>query len=207
MTVNHSVRRGLPIGSVQERQASLPGPLRELHRRVLGGFLTHGGPPPPGAVAGMATELDLDPHRALEALAAADLVHSDPVSGAISVAYPYSGRPTPHRVQSDEGIEVPAMCALDALGIPLMTGRDARISSTDPASGQHVTVEVQSGAWRFEPRPRWSWPTCKPTPACAGRCWVRPTPWRRPGVTSAASWTRSGVTPSMTTKTRRGERA
>ena len=95
MTVSHSVRRGLLIGSVQERQASLPEPLRELHRRVLGGFLTHAGPPP-GAVAGMATELNLDPHRALEALAA-DLVHSDPISGAISgaisVAYPYSGRP------------------------------------------------------------------------------------------------------------------
>jgi Alkylmercury lyase len=91
---------------------------------VLGGFLTHAGPPPPGAVAGMATELNLESHRALEALAAADLVHSDPVSGAISVAYPYSGRPTPYRVQLDEGIEVRAMCALDALGIPLMTGRD-----------------------------------------------------------------------------------
>jgi hypothetical protein len=151
MTINRSRRRALPINSIKERQASLPEPLLELHRRLLDGFLTHAGPPEPDAVAGMATELNLDPHQALGALAGADLVHTNPVSGTISVAYPYSGRATPHRVQLDDGIVVRAMCALDALGIPQMTRRDARIGSTDPASGQPITVEVQGGTWRFEP--------------------------------------------------------
>jgi hypothetical protein len=32
-----------------------------------------------------------------------------------------------------------------------MTGRDARILSTDPASGREVSVEAIGEAWRFEP--------------------------------------------------------
>jgi hypothetical protein len=129
-------RWGLPIGNVHERQAGLLEPLRDFHRRLLGGFSTRTGPPEPGPVRAMAVELGLDQRQALGVLAAADLVHIDPASGTISVAYPFSGRPTPHRVQFDDGIQVWAMCALDALGIPQMTRRDAQISSTDPASGQ-----------------------------------------------------------------------
>ena len=37
----------------------------------------------------------LDPPTALAALAAADLVHPDPATGTIAVAYPFSRRPTP----------------------------------------------------------------------------------------------------------------
>ena len=154
MTVNPSpqpTRRGPPIGSVQERQAGLPEPLRALHRRLLVGFLAHAGPPEPAAVADMAAGLGLDPNQALGVLAATDLVHSDPASGTIIVAYPFSGRPTLHQVQLHGGIDVHAMCALDALGISQMTRRDARISSTDPVSGQPVTVEAQHGAWQWEP--------------------------------------------------------
>jgi hypothetical protein len=53
-----------------------------------------------------------------------------------------------HQVQLDGGIDVQAMCALDALGIPQMTRRDARIRSTDPVSGQPITVEAQAAAER-----------------------------------------------------------
>jgi hypothetical protein len=145
-------RIGLPSGGVKDRLAVLPGPLRELHRRLLGAFLTEAGPPASAAeVAGMAAELDLDPQAALAALAAADAVHADPATARIRVAYPFSGRPTPHRVELAGGPTVHAMCALDALGIPQMTRRDGRVSSTDPASGRPIAVEVRGGAWRFEP--------------------------------------------------------
>jgi len=155
VTVNPSrgpSRPGLPVASVQQRQAGLPEPLRGFHRRLLSGFLSHDGPPRPRAVATVAAELGLDPDQALRALAAADLVHIDPASGQISVAYPFSGRPSPHTVRLDGGIQVQAMCALDALGIPQMTHRDAWIGSTDPASDQPITVTVRGGGdWRFEP--------------------------------------------------------
>jgi hypothetical protein len=144
-------RLGMPIASVNDRQAGLSEPLRHLHRRLLAGFAAHAGPPSPAAVAGMAAELRLDPHEALAALAAADLVHTDPAAGLITVAYPFSGRPTVHQVALTGGPTVSAMCAIDALGIPQMTGRDGQIRSTDPASGQPITVEVHAGVWRWQP--------------------------------------------------------
>jgi hypothetical protein len=154
MTVHSSsqpIRRDPLVGSVQERQAGLPEPLRALHRRLLAGFLTDGGPPQPAAVADLTAELGLDPDQALAALAAADLVHRDPASATIRVAYPFSGRPTLHRVELAGGPTVSAMCALDALGIPQMTRRVARIRATDPVSAQPITVKAHDGAWRWEP--------------------------------------------------------
>jgi hypothetical protein len=142
---------GLPAGGVKDRQGALPDSLRALHRRLLSAFLTKAGPPDPAVVARLATELQLDPPAALAALAAADLVHTDPATGGISVAYPFSGPPTRHRVALAGGPTVSAMCALDALGIPQMSSRDGRISSTDPTTGQSITIEVHGETWRFEP--------------------------------------------------------
>jgi hypothetical protein len=161
MTSNHSAatpdvlagrlaRLGQGAG-VGGRQAILPDRLRVFHQRVLGAFLTGTGPPDAPAVAGLAAELGLDPPAALAALAAADLVHTDPATGTIAVAYPFSGRPTPYRVDLAGGPAVFAMCAVDALGIPQMLRRDGQISSVDPTSGQPITVEVHAGAWRFQP--------------------------------------------------------
>jgi hypothetical protein len=144
-------RLGLPDGGASGRQAALPSALQAFHRRLLGAFLTQAGPPDSAVAARLAAELALDPRTALAGLAAADVVHTDPASGRISVAYPFSGRPTPHQVALAGGPSVHAMCALDALGIPQMTRCDARISSTDPTSGQQIAVEVHDGAWRFEP--------------------------------------------------------
>jgi len=144
-------RLGLSAGGVKDRQAALPGPLRAFHRRLLGAFLTEAGPPDPAVVARLAADLELEPRAALAALAAADVVHPDPATGLVSVAYPFSGRLTLHRVELAGGPTVQAMCALDALGIPQMTRRDGRIRSTDPTSGQPITVEVHSGAWRWQP--------------------------------------------------------
>ena len=140
--------RGAGVGG---RQAVLPDPLRVFHQRLLGAFLTGTGPPDIPVVAGLAAELGLDPRAALAALAAADLVHTDPATGSITVAYPFSGRPTPFRVELAGGPAVFAMCAVDALGIPQMLRRDGRISSVDPTSGQPITVEVHAGVWRFQP--------------------------------------------------------
>ena len=136
---------------VDDRQAVLPGPLRVFHQRLLGAFLIGTGPPDAPVVAVLAAELELDPPAALATLAAADLVHTDPATGSLTVAYPFSGRPTPYRVDLAGGPAVFAMCAVDALGIPQMLRRDGRISSVDPSSGQPITIEVHAGAWRFQP--------------------------------------------------------
>jgi len=143
-------RLGPGVG-VDGRQAALSVPLRAFHQRLLEAFLTGTSPPDAAVVARQAAQLELDPRAALVALAAADLVHPDSATGSLSVAYPFSCRPTPHRVELAGGPAVFAMCAIDALGIPQMLGRDGHISSNDPATGQPITVEVHHGIWRFRP--------------------------------------------------------
>jgi hypothetical protein len=67
-----------------------------------------------------------------------DLVHRGS-DGEITVAYPFSGRPTGHRVRFSDGHEVDAMCAINALGVaPIGTG----MSTAVPGSyeGMHLVV-------------------------------------------------------------------
>jgi len=56
-----------------------------------------------------------------------------------------------HRVELDGLPAVYAMCAIDALGLPLMAGRDGRITSADPADGAPVEVTVRNGTWSWTP--------------------------------------------------------
>jgi hypothetical protein len=77
-----------------------------------------------------------------------DLIQRDPATGAIAAAYPFSGVPTIHRVhlENDAGTEtllaLSAMCAIDALGIPLMLHHAARIDSRDAITGDPVQVRI-----------------------------------------------------------------
>jgi alkylmercury lyase len=164
MTVNHPLqsavpnklatrlaRLGLPAAGAKDRQATLPGPLQAFHRALLGAFLTEAGPLDLAMAGRRAAELQLEPQAALAALTAADLAHTDPATGRVSVAYPFSGAPTPHRVELADGPTVHAMCALDALGIPQMTRRHGRIRSADPTRGQPITVEVDDQGWLWRP--------------------------------------------------------
>jgi NAD-dependent dihydropyrimidine dehydrogenase PreA subunit len=135
-------------GSIAARQERLPGPLRGLHRAVLRRFLATGAPPTARWVLQAAAEAGLDA-SAVNELAAADAVHT--VNGIVAVAYPFSGTPTLHRVELDGLPAVYAMCAIDALGLPAMAGRDGQISSADPHDGTPVEVTVRNGTWSWTP--------------------------------------------------------
>jgi Alkylmercury lyase len=142
---------GAPARGAQDRQAALSGPLQAFHRALLGAFLAGAGPPDRSVVGQLAAELGLEPGAALAVLGAADLVRTDPATGRVSVAYPFSAVPTSHRVELAGGPTVYAMCALDALGVLLMTRRNGRISSADPSSGQPITVTVDDQGWHWRP--------------------------------------------------------
>ncbi|HEV2258544.1 MAG TPA: organomercurial lyase [Streptosporangiaceae bacterium] len=86
---------------------------------------------------------------AIGELEATDTIHV--ANGIVAVASPFSGTPTPHRVELDGTPAVYAMCAIDALGLPAMTGRDARITSADPLDGQPIQVTVRDGSWTWTP--------------------------------------------------------
>jgi Alkylmercury lyase len=135
-------------GSIAGRQERLPGPLRGLHRAVLRRFLATGVPPTARWVLQAAAETGLDA-TALDELSAVDAVHV--VNGVVAVAYPFSGTPTAHRVELDGLPAVYAMCAIDALGLPAMAGRDGRITSADPLDGAPIEVTVHDGTWSWTP--------------------------------------------------------
>ena len=108
-----------------------------------------------GAVQGdtasaKAAQLDLDFDKARDQLAAEDLVHFD-ADGSIAVAYPFSGRPTSHRVLLG-GRSVYAMCAIDALGIAPMFDRAIVVTSHDPITDAEINVWLQpDGAATWQP--------------------------------------------------------
>jgi alkylmercury lyase len=133
------------------RQAGLADGLRRLHQAILGYFLEAGGPPGRSWLDDTAARLGLDPAGARAGLAAADLMHVNGDSGRVQVAYPFSGVPSGHRVRLSGGREVWAMCAVDALGIPQMTGCDATITAADPHAGDPVRVSSRGGTWHWSP--------------------------------------------------------
>ncbi len=139
-----------PSGGASTRADGLPGPARAVHRAVVRQFAASGRPPSTPQLASYASEAQIDLHEALALLAQHDLVHQD-AGGNIEVAYPFSGRPTDHQVSLPDGIRAFAMCALDALGIPLMIGIDVTIDSVDPETCRRVTVQRCGEEWRWQP--------------------------------------------------------
>ncbi len=132
------------------RQAALSFALRSLHQAVLRHFLSEGQAPDRAWLQEQARGLGLDADTAIGQLTGADLVHLDG-RGVVSVAYPFSGVPSGHRVQLAGGPAVWAMCAIDALGIPQIADRDATITAADPSSCDPIQVEALAGGWRWAP--------------------------------------------------------
>jgi alkylmercury lyase len=64
--------------------------------------------------------------------------------GAIDSVYPFSSRPTTHTVALDDGTSLHAMCAVDALGIPIMLRRAGVIDTKDPASGAPIRIQLDA---------------------------------------------------------------
>jgi hypothetical protein len=122
------------------RRARLADAERELYFWILRRFAT-AGRPSSEEVHAAARRLGIDAQRGLETLAREDLVHHGP-DGEITVAYPFSGRPTVHRVRFRDGHEVDAMCAIDALGVASMFATQIEVESRDPVSGQAIRVQV-----------------------------------------------------------------
>lgn len=154
MTTGHSTDALAAAGLTSERRGGerlrdLTDGERPFYRFILRSFGA-GTPPGPDALVDAASELELEVEPALERLRTRDLVHHDPSTGAILVAYPFSGRATAHRVRIGEN-EVYAMCAIDALGIAPMLGEPIEIDSRDPLTGEGIRIALEpggQGSWR-----------------------------------------------------------
>jgi Alkylmercury lyase len=131
------------------RVARLADSERNLYVWILRRFASSGRPS--GAeIREQAGRLGLEIEGALESLAREDLVHLH-ADDEISVAYPFSGRPTAHRVRFPNGNETYSMCAIDALGIAPMFHETIEVRSQDPLTGDEVYVRLTPagiGEWR-----------------------------------------------------------
>jgi hypothetical protein len=124
--------------------------LRAMQQQVLRHFATTGTAPDVAALEPVADPSGRPAGELLSDLAAQDFLTLDE-NGRIRAAYPFSAVPTAHRVRIAGGAEVWSMCAIDALGIPVMLDRDAVITSTDPVTGDPVTVTATSGRMTWQP--------------------------------------------------------
>lgn len=137
---------------IAERLGDLPEPYRELHRSVLRAFV-HGHAPEADDLRRLAGELDVDLVAALAELERRDALWVDQESGAVSVAYPFSGSPTAHEVTiASTGVRAFAMCALDALGVAFMIGEPALVRSRDPIGREPIEASIDpTGTHSWEP--------------------------------------------------------
>ena len=131
-----------------DRAAALPDEARAVHQQILWHFSGTGTTPSPADIERVAQTAGVSAADALADLAAHDLIATD--GGRLIAAYPFSPTPTAHRVRLG-AVEVYAMCAIDALGMPFMLDTDATVSSLDPQSGEPVTVTVTAGQASFSP--------------------------------------------------------
>lgn len=79
--------------------------------------------------------------EAIDRLAAADLIALD-ADGGVALAYPLSAHPSRHRVELDDGRQLWACCAIDALGVPAMVGVPGTVVAQTPIGDREVRVDV-----------------------------------------------------------------
>lgn len=132
------------------RLAPISGGLRVAQQSILRSFAGSGHAPEAADLEQVAQAFSRDRQEILAELAAEDFVTLDH-QGHIQAAYPFSATPTAHRVRLTDGTEVWAMCAIDALGIPDMLGTDAVINSSDPVTGETITITSTSGQMIWQP--------------------------------------------------------
>ena len=135
----------------QARRSRLGDSERALYHWILRRF-AEGGRPPREDLGKEAEQLGLELETALATLRREDLVHLGD-DGEITVAYPFSGLPTAHRVRFPNGQEAFAMCAIDALGIAPMLDQPIEITSRDPLGNEPFHANLSpagSASWQPE---------------------------------------------------------
>jgi mercuric reductase len=149
---------------LRKRQESLSPPLRMVHRAILRALAETGEPPRQTEIAAMLGSKRSAIH-ALGVLAKNDLVvlntpvtmderiHQPIAAETAEVvgAYPMTTERTPHKVVIG-GHSVNAMCAVDALVISPMFGRETRIESRCHFTGTPIRI-LQKGTEILETSP------------------------------------------------------
>lgn len=124
--------------------------LRAVQQAVLRHFAATGRSPEDAVLEPVAAAAGRTAREVLAELDREDFLTLDG-DGRVRAAYPFSAVATRHHVHIAGGPQVWSMCAIDALGIPAMLGRDTVITSSDPVTGKEVAVTSTGGTAVWEP--------------------------------------------------------
>lgn len=116
----------------------------EIRKYILREFAGTGRPPTTEEIVkGLGLSSVDAANQTIQNLEAADLLST--IEGRIVSAYPFSSLETPHKVVFEDGHEVYALCATDALGIHFMLDKDIAILSKCPECEREMRVVVKAG--------------------------------------------------------------
>lgn len=119
-----------------------PKHLQAIHRAILHYFTETGQAPTAADLAIILARPAAEIETKLAELAVICL-YRDPATGEILGAYPFSARPTAHRLRLLNGKEVYAMCAVDALGVSAMLKQPVSIYSRCAYCDEPISLEVR----------------------------------------------------------------
>lgn len=132
----------LPEGGFKEKLTSL-SPTENMIRAAILFKLSEGNKVNVADLTTIEKQVGVDMQSILQRFSELDLVHWDKKSGNVTVAYPFSGTPTSHRVTLSGKAPAYAMCAIDALGIPSMFKSDSLIKSECAYCGKEININVK----------------------------------------------------------------
>lgn len=116
----------------------------EARKYILKEFGKTGKPPSEKAITEVMRLPTIElAHCLVEKLHKADILTKE--GGEIISAYPFSAKATRHKVIFQDGHEVYALCATDALGIHFMVREDISVRSSCPECENEIQIEVKRG--------------------------------------------------------------
>jgi len=117
----------------------------EILRCIFESVLESGSVPTITEIGGRLKRPDEYIIRTIADLEAKDLLLRKKGTQEIVSLYPFSLTPTEHQLFLADGRKLFAMCAIDAVGMPIMFNRDVRIVSRCEGCKREITIEVGNG--------------------------------------------------------------
>ncbi len=116
----------------------------EFLRNVFQSILTLGRTPSLEEMRSALGKSDDEIVRVLDELEEKDVLVRRRGTQEIVSIYPLSLTPTEHQIVLDDGMKLFAMCAVDALGMPVMFNRAVKVVSQCERCREEVTVEIKN---------------------------------------------------------------
>lgn len=116
----------------------------DVRKYILREFARTGKAPSDRNIAGALKLPSIESaHRLVEKLHKADILTKE--GDDIVSAYPFSAKATRHKVLFQDGHEIYALCATDALGIHFMLHEDIAVRSRCPECEREMKIEMKDG--------------------------------------------------------------